>query len=170
MSCSNSPPKHKTTFIPKTIPHFCHKWQRVSYWEIVILSSLEELASSSSSAKAFREGDGEVAKPPRRACQRAIGLTRVFTWHISSERKSRRVSMPWSCAMMAFKVTPLTAKVEEAGEEGTAEATGSTVSVRGRFSRSWTSLCRTETVLMDLWWWNKESQEWGRRSGEGSAW
>ena len=28
ISYTNSPPKNMTTLIPKTTPHFCHKWQR----------------------------------------------------------------------------------------------------------------------------------------------
>ena len=144
MSYTNSPPKYKTTFIPKTTSPFCHKWQRVSHWEIFISSSLEELASSSSSSlvspssssEALREGEGEATKPPRQAYQHAIRPMRVFTWHISSERKSRRASMCWSCAMIASKVTPPTVEVEGAEEEEIAEVVGSTISVRGSFSRT----------------------------------
>ena len=40
--------------------------------------------------------------------------TRVFTWHNSSLRVSRRASMHWSCAMMSSSVTPL---VEEEGAD-----------------------------------------------------
>ena len=50
MSYANSPPKYMTTLIPKTIPPFCHEWQRASHGEVVISSSPEELASSSLSS------------------------------------------------------------------------------------------------------------------------
>ena len=147
MSYTNSPPKYKTTFKPKTTPPFCHEWQRVSHWEVVISSSLEELASSSSSSltspssfvKAYGEGDGEIAKPPRRASRRAMHLMQVFTWHISLVRESRRASMHWSCAMMAFKVTSTAkegAEVEGAEKEGgVAKEAEASIFVCGRFCR-----------------------------------
>ena len=47
MSYTNSPLKYKTTFKTKTTSPFCHEWLRVSHWEVVISSSLEELATSS---------------------------------------------------------------------------------------------------------------------------
>ena len=97
---------------------FCHEWKRVSHQEVVISSSLEELAPSSlsslpsSSIKAFGEGDGEAVKPPRQARRHAIRPTQVFTWHNSSIKVSRRASMRWSCVMMASRVT---SPVEEEG-------------------------------------------------------
>ena len=159
MSYTNSSPKYKATFKPKITSPFCHEWQRVSHWEVIILSSLEELALSSSSSpsspslstEAFREGDGEGAKPPRRACCHAIRLTRVFIWHISSVRESRQASMHWSCARMASKVTPIAeegAEVEGAKEEGAIGSVWSVISVRGRFGQSWASLRKIEPMLM----------------------
>ena len=156
MSYTDSPPKYKTTLKPKITPFFCHEWQRVSHWEIVISSSLEELASLSSSSsasssslvEAFGEGDEEGAKPPRRACRCAIRLTWVFTWHISLVKESRQVSMHWHCTMMALRVTPPTVEVEGAEKEGIAEAVGSVVSTCSCFDWSWASLHRTEPTLM----------------------
>ena len=66
MSYTNSPPRYKTTLKPKTTPPFCHEWQRASHWEVVISSSVEELASSSSTV-ASGEEEGKGAKPAMRA-------------------------------------------------------------------------------------------------------
>ena len=67
-SYTNSPPKYKTTLKPKTTSPFCHELQRASHWEIVISSSPEESASSSSLGEASREGEGEGVRPAMRAC------------------------------------------------------------------------------------------------------
>ena len=79
------------TLIPKTTPLFCHEWQSVSHWEVVITSSPKKLApsptsasslpepsSSLSSSEACGDGDEETVKPPITACHCAIWLTRVF--------------------------------------------------------------------------------------------
>ena len=136
----------------KTTPIFCHKWQRVSHWEVIISLSLEELAlsssSPSSSLKASREGDREAMKPPRRACRRAIRLTQVFTWHNLSVRVARRAFMRWSYTMMTSKVTSPDAEEEWAKVEGTVESAGLVDSTCGHFNRSWASLRQTKLASM----------------------
>ena len=120
----------------------------VSHWKVVISSSLEELASSSSpssspslSAEASREGYGEAAKPPRWPYRQAIWLTRVFSWYNSSVRVSRRASMHWSCAIMASTVT---SPVKEKGAEveGIAEAAGPEDSIHDRINGTHGSVVR----------------------------
>ena len=148
------------TLIPKTTSPFCHEWQRPSHWEVVISSSPEELASSSlslslspkspsssSSADAFREGEGDSTKLPRRAYCCAIRLTRVFTWYNLVVSVSRWASMRWSCAMTASRVTP-PAKAEVVEVDGVEVAGGVTLSVRGRFGRSWASFHLMDASLM----------------------
>ena len=49
--------------------------------------------------------------------------------------------------MIASRVTP-PAEEEEVEVEGTAEAAGSVVSIRGRFNQSWASLYQTKPALM----------------------
>ena len=128
---------------PKLLPPFCHKWQRVSHWEVVISSSPEELEASSSSAsllsssssKASREGEGDSTKPLRRACRHAIWLTRAFTWYISVVSVSRKASIRWNCAMTASKVIPPT-EVEGMDVDGAEEVEGVAVLVSGNFDRS----------------------------------
>ena len=152
MSYTNSPLKYKTTFKTKTTSPFCHEWLRVSHWEVFFSSSLEELgtslATSSSSAEASGEGEGEGAKLAMQAYLRAMQPTRVFIWHISFVRNLWRVSILWSCAMIASRVTPVTeeegAEVQRAEEKGeTTEATGSSISTHGCFGLFW----------WYPWWW-----------------
>ena len=147
---------------PKTTLPFCHEWQRVSHWEVIISFSLEKLASSSlsssssieplsasSSSEASRkeEGDGDAVKPPMRACRHVIRLTRVFTWYNSIVSVSRQASMRSSCTMTASSVTP---PLKEKGAEvdGMEGAGGVVILVHGCFSRSWASLRRTDATLM----------------------
>ena len=105
------------------------------------------ITSAPSSSEASREGDGEATKPPKRACHCAIRLIRVFTWHNSSLRVSRRASMHWSYTMTTSRVTPPTEE-EGAEVEGMVGARAYSVSVCGHFVQNWASLRRTETALM----------------------
>ena len=74
ISYTSSPLNKKTTLTCKTTSLFCHEWQRVHHWEVVISSSLEELeplASSLSSSPSEEDssagsGEGEGVKPLRR--------------------------------------------------------------------------------------------------------
>ena len=80
---------------PKTTPPFCHEWQRVrvsSRHPVIAGWTSIPISSSLSSSDALGGGEGDSMKPPRRACRLAIQPTRVFTWHNSSLRVSRRVS------------------------------------------------------------------------------
>ena len=52
-----------------------------------------------------------------------------------------------SCAMTTSRVT-LPAEEEEVDVDGAEEAEGATVSVCGRFGRSWASLCVMVAALM----------------------
>ena len=97
------------------------------------------VASSSLFSEACGDAKEDAVKPSMTACHRVIQLTRVFTWHSSSLRVSRRASMCTSYAMMASRVTPY-AEEEGAKVDGEEEAGGVTVSVRGHFGRSWASL------------------------------
>ena len=132
---------------PKLLPFFVTN-DKGQVTQAVIMSLLEELASSSSSSSTSSEsplspsssnssGEGErdATKPQRRACHRAIRPIWVFTWHNSSLSVSRQASMRWSCTMTALKVTPPT-KEEGADVDGAKNAGGVAISVHGRFDRS----------------------------------
>ena len=149
-----------TTLIPKTTPPFCHEWQRASHWEVVISSSLKELASLSSSASppsespssfsssdASGEEEGDSTKPPRRACHCAIWLTQVFTRYNLVVNVSRRASIHWSYAITALSITPPTEE-EGVDVDGAEEAGRVAISVYGHFGRSWASLRLTDAPLM----------------------
>jgi len=145
MSYTNSPPKYKT-LKTKTTPPFCHEWQRASHLEVVISSSLEELASSSStassSAEAFGEGEGG-AKLAMRAClwqYDRLGYS-SDTSHLWDSQDNHQSKPPFAkAAPWASRVTPPTGEREGAKEDGTAKAVGLVVSTRGRFNWSWASL------------------------------
>ena len=98
ISYASSPPNIMTTLICKITPPFCHEWQRVHHWEVVISTSLEELEPSTPSTSSPLEedssvglGEGEGAKSPRRDWRRVVRPILVFIWHISSDRRSRRL-------------------------------------------------------------------------------
>ena len=159
MSNTNSLPKYMTALIPKTTSPFCHEWQRASHWEVVISSSPKELTPSSSSAsssleplslrssfEACGDGDGDTLKTPMIAYRGVIRPARVFTWHNSSLRVSRRASMRSSWAMMALKVTPPTE--EGATVDGAKEAGGVAISDYGHFGRIWALLHLMDSLLM----------------------
>ena len=72
ISYASSSSNKKTTLMYKTTLPFCHKWQKVHHWEVVISSSLKELELSTSSSSSPPEenssrgsSEGEGAKPPR---------------------------------------------------------------------------------------------------------
>ena len=132
ISYTNHFPMSMATLIFKTTSSFCHEWQMVSIssrhpviagWasiSIIIIIIVIEVIVIILGCLGRRKGDS--TKPPRRACHLVIWLTRVFTWHNSSLRVSRRASICWSCAMIASRVTPLEeeegAKVDRAEEVG----------------------------------------------------
>ena len=138
-----------TTLISKLLPFFVMS-DKGQVYQVDISSFLGEPSSSSSSASSLLEpssllssdasGKGEevTVKPPIIACRRAIWPTRVFTWHNSSLRVSRRASMRTSCAMMASSVTPPT-KDEGVEVDGVAEV-GVAVSVWGCLDLSYATL------------------------------
>ena len=80
--------------------------------------------------------------------------TRVFTWHNSSLRVSRRASMHWSCAMMSSSVTPL--KEKEGADVDRAEGVGWVV-IPDCLDRTCASLHLTivTSVAHMTWKWSK---------------
>ena len=131
-----------TTLISKLLPLFVTS-DKGQVNQVDISSSLGEPSLSSysassalpeplllSSSKALEEGEEATMKPPITTCRCVIRPTRVFTWHNSSLRVSRRASMRTSYVMMVSSVTPPT-KEEGAEVDGVVEARGVVVSVRG---------------------------------------
>ena len=159
-----------TTFISKTTPPFGHEWQMVSIlnrhliitrWASIPILNIIIVEVIVIILGCLGRRKGDSTKPPRWACRLAIQLTRVFTWHNSSLRMSRRASMRWSCAMIASRVTP--PKEEERAEVDRAEEVGgAAVCVWGYCDLRCASLHRTVAASMA-----PITEKWGE-TGKGT--
>ena len=145
---------------PKTTPPFCHEWQRVS------ISSRHLISTGRASIVILiniRSTTITIIDLMTTCCL-AIRLKRVFTWHNSSLRVSRRASMRTSCAMMSSRVT-LLIKEKEVDVDGAIEVGG--IAILDHLERSYTSLRLMVAASMAhmTWKWletRKVTEKWRR--------